>query len=1026
MRKRYTASKICLTAFSSLLGISVLATVICNENVTAINTAIGTSSWKKVQVEESDENTDTEYYKSDYEHLDDVIADTDKLIEEEMEEGAVLIKNENNALPLAQNAKVTTVGLASAVSSLSSSGSVAGSSATGREVTLKAGLEHAGFTVNPTAWDYYNDADVQSTYGTVRNGMSAPGPLIQKVGEVPWDVANAAFGSSISQYGDAAIMNITRVSGEGNKDVNRSGTTNTPNGDALTLSNEEMGVLRGLKALKDAGTVKKIIVLLNCTASIDLAFLNDAQYGIDACLQIQTVGTTGFNGVGDLLAGNANPSGKSNDTLWYHNDQNPTLTNQLGYEFLNPENLALHTLTNGLGGYEAHYVVYQEGIYLGYRYTETRYSDYVTNRANTGDFDYATTVSVPFGYGLSYTDFSYSNFKVSKTSDGDYQVSVDVKNDGKVAGKDVVEVFLQKPYTEYNVENGIEASAVELVGYKKTPLIDPGDTENITLIVDDRQFASYDANTSKTYVLTPGDYYLGIGNGAHDAVNNILAAQGHTPSNTSDRMDAEGDGDLATVALTQKNLDNTTYSKSEATGKEITNLFDNSDLNKYAETKEKSPVTYITRNNWQGTVVLDSLDNNDSYTKVTMTSKMLEDFRKGYTESELKKDNVKYPTYGADNGLSLISLRQDADGNDIPYDADIWDTFLDQLTWDDTVHLLSNGMRSTAGIEGVIGKPATLDHNGPLGVTELFATNENGLAYQKGEDPTARPSTFPAAGVLASTMNSELIDRVGKMYGENCLWAGYKGIYGPAMNTHRSQYSSRNAEYYSEDGFLAGKTAASQVVGIQSKGIYAYIKHFALNDQETNRYGLSTWLNEQSFREIYLEAFQIAIEEGDAHAMMSSYNRVGTSVSAATSNLVTDWLRGEEGFDGFVVTDMYIEQAYGTLTFYTGLLKMPYAVYCGNDLVDGANVDHQFDDYRQGYGELAWRMRESAKRILYTVCHSAAMNGWDSNTRLVHVLTPYQIALIAVDSTLGVLTAASLGFFGFEYYVKNIKKKKED
>ena len=1024
MSKRYTASKICLTTFASLLGLSILTTVICNENVLAINTALGTTSWEIVQDEAADgEEKDTEYYKSEYEHLDDLIEDTDELIEEEVEEGAVLIMNKNEALPLAKNSKVTTVGIASVVSSLTSSGSVASSSATGREVTLKAGLEHAGFEVNPTAWDYYSDSEVQSTYGTQRNGMGTPNPLIQRVGEVPWDVANAGFGSSIAQYGDAAIMNITRVSGEGNKDVNRSGTENTPNGDALTLSNDEMSVLRGLKALKDAGTVKKIIVLLNCTATIDLGFLDDEKFGIDACLQIQTVGTTGFNGVGDLLAGNANPSGKSNDTLWYSNDQNPTLTNQLGYEFLNPDGLTLHEATDGVGGYEGHYVVYQEGIYLGYRYTETRYADYVANREKTGDFDYASTVAVPFGFGLSYTEFTYSNYKVSRTGD-DYQVSVDVTNSGDVAGKDVVEIYLSKPYTDYNIENGIEASAVELVGYQKTPLIEPGDTENITYTVDGRQFASYDANTSKTYVLTPGEYYLVLGNGAHDATNNLLANLGYSPADG--RMDDEGDASLAKVALNQAEVDTTKYSTSEATGQKITNLFDNADLNKYAETKDTSPVTYITRNDWQGTVVLDSLDNNDSYTKITMTEKMLEDFRTGWDESLLQKDDIEYPTYGANNGLSLVSLREDTDGNEIPYDADIWDTYLDQLTWDDTVQLLSNGMRSTAGLEGVLGKPATLDHNGPLGVTELFATNQNGLAYKNNEDPTARPSTFPAAGVLASTMNAELIDRVGKMYGENCLWAGYKGIYGPAMNLHRTQYSSRNPEYYSEDGFLSGKTASVQVAGIQSKGVYAYIKHFVLNDQETNRYGLSTWLNEQSFRELYLEAFQIAIEEGDAHAMMSSYNRVGTSVSGASSNLLTDWLRGEEGFDGFVVTDMYMLQQYGTLTFYMGLLKMPYAVFCGNDLVDGANINSQFDAYKEGYGELAWKMRESAKRILYTVCHSSAMNGWDSNTRLVHVLTPYQIGLIAADSVLGVLTAASIGFFGFEYYRKNLKKKEED
>lgn len=337
----------------------------------------------------------------------------------------------------------------------------------------------------------------------------------------------------------------------------------------------------------------------------------------------------------------------------------------------------------------------------------------------------------------------------------------------------------------------------------------------------------------------------------------------------------------------------------------------------------------------------------------------------------------------------------------------------------------SSGMRKTAGLP-TVNKPETLDHNGPLGVTEPFA-NGDGLAKAAGVADTVRPSTFPSGGILASSMNADLAREVGEMYGENALWAGYDGIYGPALNLHRSQYSFRNPEYYSEDGFLTGKTAAVQVTGIQSKGVYAYIKHFALNDQETNRYGLSTWLNEQSFRELYLEAFQIAIEEGDAHAMMSSYNRVGTSVAGASSNLLTDWLRGEEGFDGFVVTDMYQLQSYASLTFYQGLLRMPYGVYCGNDLVDGDIASaNQFELYRTGYGELAWRMRESAKRILYTVVNSAGMNGIDNNTLFVPVLTWWQKTLIALDVVLGVFTAASLGFLCYIFYTNNIKKKEQN
>lgn len=1022
---RYTASKALLASFGTVLSLVALATSICNSNVNAINTALGTTSWEQVNREDG-ESQDTEYFKSKYTKIDDLISDTDKLIEEVVEEGAVLLKNENNALPLAKNSKVTTVGIASTESTLTSSGSVAAESGTGREVTLKAGLEHAGLEVNQTAWDFYSNPTTQTTYGPVRNGMMVPGPLISRINEVPWSVANEAFGSTLNQYGDAVIFNITRVSGEGNKDVNRSGTEDTPNGDALTLSNDERETLRALKALKDNNTIKKVIVLLNCTASIDLDFLNDSQYGVDACLQVQSVGTTGFNGVGDLLVGNVSPSGKSNDTLWYSNSQNPTLTNQLGYEFTNASDFELHTATNGSGTYEQYYVVYQEGIYLGYRYTETRYEDYVVGKENVGNFDYSETVAIPFGYGESYSEFEYSNYQVRRNGDN-YTVSVDVKNIGDVAAKEVVQVYLQKPYGTYNIENDVEASAVELVGYDKTELLDPSESVTITIDVDGSQFASYDATDAKTYVLTEGDYYLAVGNGAHDATNNILAAKGYSPSNTSGRMDAVGNSNLAAIALTQNSLDTEKYSKSEATGNEITNLFDDSDLNKYSETKDNSPVTYITRNNWAGTVVLDPLDNNTNYTKIELTEKMLQDFRASWEETELKEDDVEYPTYGVEANLNLIDMRVDREGNPIPYEADVWDRFMDQLTWDETVNLLSNGMRMTTAIPTIV-KPGTLDHNGPLGVTEPFANGTNGLAAKNGVDSSVRPSTFPAGGVLASSMNHDLLTKVGEMYGENCLWAGYNGLYGPAVNLHRSQYSSRNPEYYSEDGFLSGHTSADLIKAMQEKGTYAYIKHFVLNDQETHRYGLSTWLNEQSFRELYLEPFYIAINEGGAHAMMSSYNRVGTSVPGGKSNLLTDWLRGEAGFDGFVVTDMYQLGSYGSLTFYLGLLRMPLGVFAGNDLVDGSiNNAAQFDPYKENHGELAWKMRESAKRILYTVCHTNAMNGYDSNTTLVEVLTWWQISLISIDVVFAVLTAGALALFVYDYYLINIKgKKKED
>ncbi len=1017
---KYTLYKAWATAGSALFAFSLLTTSIANANVNALNTFFGTSSYETIDTGSGTENT--QYYKSKYTKLDNLIADTDKLIADIEREGAVLLKNDNKALPLAKGSKVSTLGIGSVRSTISASGSMAASSTTGREVDLKGGLEKAGLEVNSTLWDWYTAN--QDTYKTTRNGMMTPGPLLTAINEAPWETVKTAAGTSLDNYGDAAIFNVVRVSGEGNKDMNRSGCTDTPTGDALSLSNDERDVLKGLKALKDAGVIKKIIVLLNCTAIPELDFLQNDEYGVDAAIDIKAVGSTGFNGVGDLLVGNANPSGRLNDTFWYDNSKNPVLANQAGYSFENPESLALHTATEGVGGYEGHYVVYQEGIYSGYHYTETRYEDYVLGTENTGSYDYSKTVAYPFGYGLSYTDFTYSNYTVNKKGDN-YVVSVDVKNTGSVEGKDVVEVYLQKPYGEYNIKNDVQAASAELVGFGKTKSLKAGESQNIKVTVSERDFAAYDANKANTYVLTPGKYYLSIGNGAHEAVNNILANKGVTISSSSNRMDAEGNKDLAKVALTQSALDTKKYSTSKETGQEITNLFDFADLNKNEETKSHG-CKYVSRSNWDGTVVLDPLNDNPNYTKVYLTAKLLAEMRAGWDGSTLKTDEVKYPTYGADSNLNLVDMMKDESGEDIPYDADIWNTFMDQLTWDDTVSLLSEGMRMTAGLTS-INKPATKDHNGPCGVTETFASGTNGLAFKNGESETARSSTFPSMGLLSCSYDEELMTKVGENFGENCLWAGYSGLYGPGMNIHRSQYSSRNSEYYSEDGFLTGKTAAIQSKAIQSKGAYVYIKHFVLNDQETNRYGLSTWLNEQSFREIYLKAFQIAIEEGDAHAMMTSYNRVGTRNAATLSPLMNDWLRGEEGFDGFAVTDMYILKTMYSLTFYMGMVTMPTAVLCGNDLVDGSiSAAKQFDPYKTGYGELANAMRESAKRILYTTVHSNAMNGLSSTTEIRKVMTPWQKGLIAADSVFAAIAVSGLIFLGFAFYKKNIKKKEKE
>ena len=985
--------KIYMVVTTFFLGFLLTGTVIASENATAISNALGTPNYEKV--ESTDENVDTEYFKSRYTNLADLINDGKNLVEEIEAEGVVMLKNADNTLPLKANAKVSMFGIASYSPAYGGKGS-AQSGTTEGAVSLKDGLINAGFEVNEELYSFYKDN--ASKYTPVGRGTSL------KLNDAPWrDIeAESSVYDSISRYSDVAIFIFNRLGGEGS-DYASTGVQDGTDGDTLKLSPNELSVLKGLKALKDAGIIKKIVVLANTANQIESTYLKDPNLGVDAALWIGTVGITGFNAVGKILNGTVNPSGHLSDMHWYNHKDNPANTNYGAFTYKNVDNFDLPYSGSKVDTKYSAYSVYQEGIYVGYRYAETRYADVVTKRANAGSFVYGDSVSHPFGYGASYTEFEYSNYRVSKNKNV-YEITVDVENVGKTySGKDVVQIYLQKPYTDFDIERGIEKSAVELVGFAKTKNLAPGEKETLKIYVDESEFRVYDANVDKTYIITEGDYYLTAATDSHNAINNILTYQ--------DYKNLDGEGNKRLVEKIHLNYDNKTYSKSKATGNTITNLFDEADINKYSG-KGKNEVTYVSRNNWENTIPT-------SYAVLSMTTALQNDLL-AQDGLKIEQDNVAYPLYGQQNGLMLIDLKQDSEGNPIPYDSELWDQFLDQLTWEQTCKLLYVGLRKTEAV-AELGKPETLDHNGPAGLTERYGKSKNGLAYKLEKDQKLLNSSapyYPCAGIIAATFNVELVKKFGDMLGEDALWAGYNGFYGIAINTHRSPYQGRTYEYFSEDPFLAGIMAVYEVNALQAKGCNAYIKHFALNEQENNRNGVSIWLNEQTLREIYLRPYEFAVIEANAYNAMASFTRIGAKYCPASKELLTDFLRGELGMKGLVVTDMY------NIGYKSA--HMPVFLMAGTDIPDGeVTADKVYDKYKTGYGSVAQQMREAAKRVLYSTVHSNAMNGYSSSTKIIPITPSWMVALIVADSSVGALWLAGAGYVTVRT-IKNNKKKKEN
>lgn len=966
-----------------------------------ISITLGHAESKLVQLE-SDEKVDSQYYKSKggYTDTDEgkekLRSDGRKLCEELESEGMTLLLNKDDTLPLGANKKVSLFGMTSVNPVYGGTGS--GSIDTSQAVSPVKAFEGVGYTVNTTLSDFYSGFIKYNSRGQIdakaskyiRTSASIEGNATVNycVNECPQSEYTDAVKSSYAQFNDAAIVFIGRSGGEGS-DLSM---TNTENGDKgyLALSPVEKEMLDAIQA---NGAFDKMIIIVNSSNAMELGWLEDYSK-IKAALWVGSVGTTGFDAVAGAFTGKYNPSGRLVDTYAADTHSAPSVAN-FGYiQYTNAEETGLADLSEAYFGSRQYvgpnYVAYAEGIYVGYRYYETRYEDAVLGAGNanfkagtfasTGNWNYKEEVTYPFGYGLSYTSFEYSDFKVTRSGD-DFNVSLKVKNTGSRPGKEVVQIYFQSPYTDYDKQYGIEKSAIELCGFKKTDIIKAGETADVTLTVSGDELRTYDSKGAKTYIRDGGTYYFTAGKNAHDAINNVLAAKGKT---TADGMTENGNASL--VKSFDFGQDLKKYAADKDTETKIENRFEEADLNYYYP-----DLKYLTRSDWSGTYPAKTLS-------LAATDKLVTDIKKTVTEyvGEVNTGDYKMPTTGAKNDLVLVTLR----GAD--YDDEYWNKLLDQLTFEEMVNLVGNGGYKTAEAASVAYN-GTIDKDGPQGISGTLVSTAGSYKCM----------AYTSEVVLASTWNEELVERVGVMIGEDGLMAGIVGWYGPAMNTHRNAFVGRSFEYFSEDGFVAGKIAAAEVRGARSMGMFTYCKHFALNDQDTNRKGLSTFASEQAIREIYLTPFEFAVKEGGSNAMMTSHNRIGAKWDACHEGLNIAVLRNEWGFKGHVVTDYA-----GTPGFQNSAL----AVTARNFMLStNATNRTQLEEYKDN-NYVVSMMRETCHDILYSGVNSAAMNGIDQNTRVVKITPTWIYWLIALDVVVGILLLAGAGLVTWLNFFRKPKK----
>ncbi len=841
-----------------------------------------------------------------------------ELVQKIAEEGIVLLKNEDNMLPLAENSSLNVFGWASTNPCYGGTGSGSLSDAY-PTVSLLQGLEDAGFQLNTELSDFYTAyrAD-RPEVGMWAQDWTLPEPTAASYTEEMLDNAKA--------FSDTAMVVITRVGGEG-ADLPTDVSQVTYEDNSTEYKDFEAGehylqLSRTEKDMLDlvCENFDNVVLVYNGANPMELGFVNEYSQ-IKSAIWCAGTGQSGFEALGEIVAGEINPSGKTVDTFVSDLTETPTWNNFGSFVYDNVDEYKYVATNRHTGNEDTNlptFVNYVEGIYVGYRFYETA--------ADEGLIDYDKTVVYPFGYGLSYTSFTQEMGDLTE-QDGTISFDVTVTNTGAVAGKDVVEVYYNPPYTN----GGIEKASANLIAFDKTELLEPGASETVTISFSAEDMASYDEKGAGCYVLEAGDYEISIKSDSHNKI----------------------DSRIYTLA------DSITYDEDNARSTDAQAAVNHFD---YAE----GEVTYLSRtdgfaNYAEATAAPENYSMSDEVKSVFINNGV-------YDPEKYNDASDEMPTTGAKNGMTLAELRGAS------YDDERWETLLDQLTISDMDTMIALGGYQTSAAASV-GKASTVDCDGPASINNNF-TGVGSVG-------------FPSAVMIASTWNTDLALEFGESIGKMADEMDVSGWYAPAMNTHRSAFAGRNFEYYSEDGVLAGRIAANAVIGAEEYGVYAYIKHFALNDQETNRnVMLCTWANEQSIREIYLRPFEIAVKDGGAKAVMSSFNYIGAEWAGASSALCNTVLRDEWGFRGFVLTDYFGVYGY---------MNSDQAIRGGTDcmLVAYDTETNHVKDTSSATGVKA--MRQACKNIMYTVVNSRAYAEENLNTGL----PTWQIMAIAIDVVLG-------------------------
>ena len=759
-----------------------------------------------------------------------------EVAEEIMEDGIVLLKNES-LLPLNETKKLNIFGWESINPAYGGAGS-GGINDLYDIVSLNQGLENAGFSINQKLVDFYNN------YGADDPEMS-----IQKqswtLPEPPVDTYSDELIKSAKEYSDVAVVVLSRKAGEGHNDIpmdvrkaaydnNSDEYDDFPEGEHyLQLSQTERDMVDMVCSNFD-----NVIVVYNGANQFELGFADEYPQ-IKSVVWCPGTGNVGFNALGKVFSGEVNPSGKTPDTFVYDMTTAPWWNNAEKTEYTNLADMAVEGMNAGTAQvYAPAFTNYVEGIYVGYKYYETA--------AQEGAIDYDKTVQYPFGYGLSYTEFEQKMGELEE-KDGQISVDVEVTNSGDVAGKDVVEVYYKPPYTN----GGIEKSSANLIEFAKTDLLQPGESQTVTVTFSIEDMASYDENNAKAYVLEKGDYVISINSDSHTVL---------------DQKTYTADKDVVYKGENKRASDDTA----------ATNVFEDA----------KGDVTYLSR--------ADHFANYEEATAAPASAELGEPYvseyhlNSNFDKTTYLNDEDVMPTTGADNGLTLADMR-DAD-----YDDPRWEKLLDQLTVDEMANMIAMAGYQTAAMDSV-GKVATLDFDGPAAINNNF-TGVGSIG-------------FPIEVVVASTWNKELAQAWGECMGKISQEMGAEGWYAPGMNTHRTAFGARNYEYFSEDGILSGNMGAKAVEGARKYGVYSYIKHFAM--YEGNAKMVSVWSNEQAIREIYLKPFEISVKQGGANAVMVSWSFLGDKWTGECSNLMNTVLRDEWGFRGMALTDFFRNNGHG-------------------------------------------------------------------------------------------------------------------